>query len=115
MANKMLKTIIASALFVSSFSVMAANNEVKTSSLAIQKSAISSKALPTQCQKMFSQADKLISEAEKQPGTHPQMKKIKNTVSSAKKQILAMDLEMQQKSCDKGLVALNNMLSETRN
>ncbi|OBW95990.1 DUF5339 domain-containing protein [Gallibacterium salpingitidis] len=65
--------------------------------------------LPTQCQQLFQQTDDLIAEAEKQPGTHPQLANIKNKLSESKQKILQMSVEHQIKSCDKGLVALNNL------
>lgn len=65
--------------------------------------------LPAQCQQLFQQTDDLIAEAEKQPGTHPQLANIKNKLSESKQKILQMSVEHQIKSCDKGLVALNNL------
>ncbi|MFC0309233.1 DUF5339 domain-containing protein [Gallibacterium trehalosifermentans] len=68
--------------------------------------------LPTQCQQLFKQTDDLIAEAEKQPGTHPQLANIKNTLSESKQKILQMSIEYQIKSCDKGLIALNTLKSK---
>ena len=56
---------------------------------------------------LFSATEKLIAEAEKQPGTHTQVSKIKNTLNQSKKQILEMELATQIKSCDHGLAKLN--------
>lgn len=81
---------------------------VKTSSLSIAKPSVAN-SLPTQCQKMFSVADKLVKEAERQPGTHTQVSKMKTKLSSTKQKILKMEVAMQQKSCDKGLTALNTL------
>lgn len=81
---------------------------VKTSSLTVAKPTLS-KTLPTECEKMFNTANKLVSDAEKQPGTHTQLVKMKNKLSSTKQQILKMDTALQQKSCEKGLTALNNL------
>lgn len=81
---------------------------VKTSSLSIAKPSVT-KSLPSQCQQMFNVADKLISDAEKQPGTHTQVAKMKKRLSTSKQQILKMETEMQQKSCNKGLTALNTL------
>ncbi len=81
---------------------------VKTSSLAIVKSNVNDK-LPVQCQQMFSVADNLIRDAERQPGTHTQVSKMKNKLSNTKKQILALEADLQQKSCNKGLTALNTL------
>ncbi|HDL4576051.1 TPA: hypothetical protein PW954_002604, partial [Mannheimia haemolytica] len=46
---------------------------------------------------------------ERQPGTHTQVLKMKNKLSLTKQQILKMDSELQQKSCEKGLTALNSL------
>ena len=64
-------------------------------------------SIPQQCQQLFSDTEKLIAEAEKQPGTHTQVSKIKNKLNQSKKQILEMDLAVQIKSCDHGLAKLN--------
>ncbi|WP_238138453.1 MULTISPECIES: DUF5339 domain-containing protein [Glaesserella] len=82
--------------------------ELKTSSLSIAKAQSSGK-LPQQCQQMFKEIDRLVADAEKQPGTHTQMQKMKNKLSSSKQQILKMDIALQEKSCDKGLVALSHL------
>nr|WP_314741587.1 DUF5339 domain-containing protein [uncultured Haemophilus sp.] len=84
-----------------------AQAEVKTSTLAIEKPE--SIKLPQECQNMFSVADTLIKDAEKQPGTHTQVKRLKNQLSESKKQLLAMETTLQQKSCTKGLSALNTL------
>lgn len=86
----------------------AAFAEIKTSSLAIAKTQSSGK-LPKQCQQMFQKADKLIADAEKQPGTHTQIKQMKSKLTATKQQILKLDTPMQEKSCDKGLTALNQL------
>lgn len=87
---------------------------VKTSSLAIAKPAkseIKSQSAPKQCQQLFTATDKLIAEAARQPGTHSNLvQKMKTKLSSTKQQILKLDVAMQQKSCDKGLVALNDLV-----
>lgn len=100
--RKIILTAIATTLLLSG-SLFA--QELKTSSLAMVKTNSTAK-LPKQCQQMFQQADKLIVEAEKQPGSHPQMNNLKNKLTATKQKILSLDSEMQQKSCDKGLVAL---------
>ena len=63
--------------------------------------------IPQQWQQLFSATEKLIAEAEKQPGTHTQVSKIKNKLNQSKKQILEMELATQIKSCDHGLAKLN--------
>lgn len=104
----MLKRILGMALIASTFASGIAMASVKTSSLAVAKPTLS-KILPTECERMFSTADKLISDAEKQPGTHTQVAKMKNKLSSTKQQILKMDSALQLKSCEKGLTALNTL------
>lgn len=103
----MLKKIIFS-VFASTCLFTAAHAEVKTSSLSMAKPVVNAK-LPAQCQKMFNIADNLVRDAERQPGTHTQVAKMKNKLSSTKKQILAMEAELQQKSCEKGLTTLNTL------
>lgn len=107
----MKKNIIRSIIIIGSTLIIAASSsatELKTSSLSIAKTQHSTK-LPQQCQQMFKEIDKLIADAEKQPGTHTQMQRMKSKLSSSKQQILKMDMSLQEKSCDKGLVALNNL------
>lgn len=88
--------------------------ELKTSSLAIAKTQSSGK-LPQQCQQMFKEIDKLVADAEKQPGTHTQMSKMKTKLTTSKQQILKLDLVMQEKSCDKGLIVLNQLKQNSGN
>ncbi|MDH2997109.1 ABC transporter ATPase [Pasteurellaceae bacterium LFhippo2] len=102
----MLKKILCAALLC--VTATASANGLKTSSLSIAKTQSSGK-LSAQCQQMFKKADKLISDAEKQPGTHVQISQMKSKLSSTKQQILKLDGDMQQKSCDKGLIALNDL------
>ncbi|HGO5853709.1 TPA: DUF5339 domain-containing protein [Mannheimia haemolytica] len=104
----MLKRILGVALFTTVLASNTAMASVKTSSLTVAKPTLS-KALPTECEKMFNTASKLVSDAEKQPGTHTQLVKMKNKLSSTKQQILQMDTALQQKSCEKGLTALNSL------
>ena len=89
------------------YTLNAYSAEIKTSSLTPAKAPTTT--LPKQCQQMFQEADKLISDAEKQPGIHTQVQQMKSKLSSSKEQILKMDLQIQEKSCDKGLIALNNL------
>ncbi|WGE34273.1 DUF5339 domain-containing protein [Actinobacillus genomosp. 1] len=106
----MLKKVITSGM-VSAVLIATIQNAVadmKTSSLSMAKPSVS-KHLPSQCQQMFSVAHKLVSDAEKQPGTHTQVQKMKNKLSSTKEEILKMETEMQEKSCNKGLTALNTL------
>ncbi|MDO4697216.1 MAG: DUF5339 domain-containing protein [Pasteurellaceae bacterium] len=103
-------TLIAS--IVAMFSVPNVIAELKTSSLNMTKAQtnhLASTTLPEQCQKLFQEGEKLILEAEKQPGTHTQVKKMKDKLQFSKQTISTMDIAMQQKSCDKGLIALNNL------
>ncbi|WGE32751.1 DUF5339 domain-containing protein [Actinobacillus genomosp. 2] len=106
MLNKVLISTFAGVLFIfTSYNALAG---MKTSSLSMAKPTVS-KALPSQCQKMFNVAHKLVSDAERQPGTHTQVQKMKNKLSLTKEQILRMETVMQEKSCDKGLTALNTL------
>ncbi|AOF52515.1 recombinase XerD [Rodentibacter caecimuris] len=68
----------------------------------------SNEMLP-QCAQLFKEAENLIIQAEKQPGTHTQVSKIKNKLNQSKKQILEMELATQLKSCNVGLAKLNSM------
>ena len=78
-------------------------------SLSIAAPSVGSKVeIPQQCEKLFKEAENLIAQAEKQPGTHTQVGKIKNKLNQSQ-QILAMELATQQKSCDVGLAKLNSM------
>ena len=94
--------ICISALF--STSVQA---QVKTSSLTIEKPEVI-KLIP-QCENMFNVANTLIKDAERQPGTHTQVKRLKSKLTETQKQLLAMEESLQQKSCEKGLNALNTL------
>lgn len=67
--------------------------------------------LPAQCTQLFKETENLIAQAEKQPGTHTQVSKIKSKLNQSKKQILEMELSVQQKSCDVGLARLNSLKS----
>ncbi|PVX32372.1 hypothetical protein C8D76_11411 [Pasteurella langaaensis DSM 22999] len=62
--------------------------------------------LPQQCQRLFSAAEQLVTEAKNQPGTHTQLNKIQNKLNQSKKQILEMEVATQIKSCDHGLAKL---------
>ena len=68
-------------------------------------------ALPEQCAQLFKETENLIAQAEKQPGTHTQVSKIKSKLNQSKKQILEMELATQLKSCNVGLAKLNSMKS----
>lgn len=74
-------------------------------------SEINDTALPQQCTQLFKETENLIAQAEKQPGTHTQVSKIKNKLNQSKKQILEMELATQQKSCNVGLAKLNTLKS----
>ena len=67
----------------------------------------------TTCAQLFKETENLIAQAEKQPGTHTQVGKIKSKLNQSKQQILEMELATQQKSCDVGLARLNSMKSYT--
>lgn len=108
MKNRYFPTI----LLASSLLAIAINstaNELRTSSLAAVKTQSTARTIVQQCQQLFKEGDKLILEAAKQPGTHIQVKRMKDKLTSSKQQILKMDTVMQQKSCNKGLTALNTL------
>ena len=69
--------------------------------------------MPHQCKDLYNETEDLIAEAEKQPGTHTQVNKIRSKLNQSKQQILEMELATQQKSCDVGLARLNSMKSYT--
>ena len=75
--------------------------------------AESKAVFPQQCLQLFKETENLIAQAEKQPGTHTQVGKIKSKLNQSKQQILEMELATQQKSCDVGLARLNSMKSYT--
>lgn len=70
-------------------------------------------AIPQQCAKLFKETENLIAEAEKQPGTHTQLNKIKSKLNQSKKQILEMELATQMKSCDAALAKLASKQQNT--
>ncbi|MBN6070479.1 DUF5339 domain-containing protein [Aggregatibacter actinomycetemcomitans] len=80
----------------------AAENDKKT----VGKSAVE---MPKQCKDLFSEAENLIAEAERQPGTHTQVNKIRSKLNQSKKQILEMELATQIKSCNVALAKLTSM------
>ena len=49
-------------------------------------------ALPQQCAQLFKETENLIAQAEKQPGTHTQVGKIKSKLNQSKQQILEMEI-----------------------
>ncbi|MFZ7283437.1 DUF5339 domain-containing protein [Avibacterium avium] len=71
--------------------------------------------VPKQCEKLFTATEKLISQAEKQPGTHTQLNKIKSKLKQSKKQILEMELATQIKSCDVALAKLTSIQQDQDN
>ena len=87
---------------------ISAQAEVKTSTLIIVKTR-KHQTYARNVKNMFNVANTLIKDAEKQPGTHTQVKRLKNQLSASKKQLLAMETTLQQKSCTKGLSALNTL------
>lgn len=67
--------------------------------------------MPKQCEQLFKETENLIAQAEKQPGTHIQVNKIKSKLNQSKQQILQMELATQLKSCEVGLTKLSNLKS----
>ena len=68
--------LICTSLCASLFIASATQAQVKTSSLSMNKPT-SVKLIP-QCQNMFNVADMLVRDAERQPGTHTQVSRLKN-------------------------------------
>lgn len=68
--------------------------------------AAENKIMVQECQKLFSETEQLIKEVEKQPGTHSQISEIKQKLSQSKEKILALESQMQAKSCEQGLAKL---------
>lgn len=110
MYKQTVRSILAGAALLCLAVGMSNATELKRSSLSMNKAlSAAAKPIPAQCEKLFRQGEQLVSEAEKQPGTHTQLKQLKSKLSASKQQILKMDSEMQQKSCEKGLIALNTL------
>ncbi len=78
---------------------------------AVSSSTFASSMIPQQCEQLFKETENLIAQAEKQPGTHTQVGKIKNKLNQSKQQILQMELATQLKSCEVGLAKLSNLKS----
>ncbi|MGY4677353.1 DUF5339 domain-containing protein [Pasteurella sp. P03HT] len=96
-----LGALFAAATLISPLSYAVAKSEdIKTNTYA---------AVPQQCEKLFQETENLIAEAEKQPGTHTQVGKIKSKLNQSKQQILEMELATQIKSCDFALAKLNHL------
>ncbi|MDO5055624.1 MAG: DUF5339 domain-containing protein [Pasteurella oralis] len=75
-----------------------------------QATASSSKiVLSEECQKLFQEGEKLINDATKQPGTHLQVKQLKERLHTTKQKTAQLDSTMQQKSCEKGLRELDKL------
>ena len=68
-------------------------------------------SVPQQCEQLFKETESLINQAERQPGTHIQVNKIKSKLNQCKQQILQMELATQLKSCELGLAKLSNLKS----
>lgn len=79
------------------------------SSLTLSNIANATQSIPQQCKTFFHEAENLITKAEKQPGTHTQVNKIKSKLEQNKQHILEMELATQIKSCDLGLAKLSSL------
>lgn len=101
--TQILTALFATVAAMSFFNVVGAAETIK------EKSVKTVVEIPQQCKDLFSEAENLIAEAEKQPGTHPQVNKIRSKLNQSKKQILEMELATQIKSCDVALAKLNSM------
>lgn len=65
--------------------------------------ANSPQPIPAECQQMFNDIDTLFTEAEKQPGTHVQVKQMKSELVKTKEEISKLTPDVQQPLCEKGL------------
>ena len=88
---------------------MSFSNMVGATETVKEKNIKTAVEMPKQCKDLFSETENLIAQAEKQPGTHPQVNKIRSKLNQSKKQILEMELATQIKSCDVALAKLNSM------
>ena len=70
-------------------------------------------SVPQQCEQLFKETESLINQAERQPGTHIQVNKIKSKLNQSKQKILQMELATQLKSCELGLAKLSNLKSDS--
>lgn len=61
------------------------------------------------CRQLFQESELIIAEADKQPGTHLQVEKIKQQMEEAKKDILSMEKMIQAKACELGLAKLEEL------
>ena len=68
-------------------------------------------SVPQQCEQLFKETESLINQAEREPGTHIQVNKIKSKLNQSKQKILQMELATQLKSCELGLAKLSNLKS----
>ncbi|ATF75571.1 DUF5339 domain-containing protein [Pasteurella multocida] len=98
-------SFILTALFAASALVTSPVHASKPTEIKTNTNA----AVPQQCEKLFKETEDLIAEAEKQPGTHTQVNKIKSKLNQSKQQILEMELATQIKSCDFALTKLNTL------
>ena len=101
-------TQILTALFAT-MAVTSFSNVAGATETVKEKSVKATVEMPQQCKDLFSETESLIAEAEKQPGTQPQVNKIRSKLNQSKKQILEMELATQIKSCDVALAKLNSM------
>lgn len=69
-------------------------------------SLTNTKEMHSACDKLFQESEQIIVEADKQPGTHTQVEKIKQQIIQAKKEILSMDKTTQEKTCELGISKL---------
>ena len=106
-------TQILTALFAT-MAVTSFSNVAGATETVKEKSVKATVEMPQQCKDLFSETENLIAEAEKQPGTHPQVNKIRSKLNQSKKQILEMELATQIKSCDVALAKLNSMKQQTQ-
>lgn len=62
--------------------------------------------LSEQCQQLFTITEKILTDAKRQPGTHPKLNQIEDKFNQSKKQIMQMEPVTQTKICQEGLIKL---------
>lgn len=103
---KLLKSIL---IGITTITILGANQAIANTIPAHQDN------IPKECIKLFQQAESLVAEAEKQPGTHTHLAQIKNQLDQSKKELLSLDDSLKAKSCSVGLAKLNKNITTASN
>lgn len=94
-------------IFCLAFSALANAEDKKAKDPLPQKQEKT--VITKECSQLFNETEKIISEAEQQPGIHKQVQNIKSDYAQAKAELLKLDLTLQEKSCQKVLKALEKI------